>query len=144
MSERHKAFVDDPRILQAPVHRPIFIDPSVIRPLPQSLWGIYCDWCDKRQSKWELFLPEAPSNARKGVAICSVCWLYESEWGKKLSEDIALFIAAVEKEISRPFQRREDGALAECRDADRVLGAIAVTSRIFAYKSAMGRIRDGA
>jgi len=141
--EKHKALIDDPRILRVPVFKPLVLDPSLLRPLPQSLWGLACEWCDKRQSRWELFLPEAPPDARKGLAICSLCWLYESKWGQEKRADLDLFIGAVENEISQPFSKRPTGELLECRDADRILAAIGVTSRIATYRGALQKMRQG-
>lgn len=129
----------EPEVSPTPTHAPIILDPSLMRPLPQSLWGISCEWCDKRQARWELFLPDMPPDARKGLPVCSLCWLYESYWGEERRTDIDLLVEAVETEISQLFEKRSTGELLHCRDADRILGAVGVTSRIFAYHGAMSR-----
>lgn len=141
--ERHKEFIDDPRILLAPPFKPLIVDPTVLRPLPQSMWDMACGWCDKRQARWEVFLPDMPKDGRKGLPLCSLCWLYESEWGSKRRPDLTMFVMSVEEEISRKFEKRPTGELIHGRDGDRILGAIAVTSRIFAYHETMKRRRGG-
>ena len=114
-------------------HKPLLLDSKTLRPLPGALWDISCERCDKRQARWELFGP-AVGSVRKGEPICSMCWLYESDWGKPRREDIDAFIADVEDETKRPFKRLEDGRLWSCSDANRILSAIAVTSRLFAVR----------
>jgi hypothetical protein len=119
---------------------PLIVDPNRLFPLPQSMWDAHCDHCDKRQSRW-LFVPvemgppieiNVPGSTRAaGHVICSLCWLYESEWGLKRREHIDAYIREVELESKAVFARAEDGRLWSCRDADRIMGAIALTSRIF-------------
>lgn len=108
--------------------RPVILDPRVLRPLPQALWGHACSKCDKTQSVWELFAGD-PSR-RKGEPICSLCWLYESEWGQERRSDIDAMIRAVEVQAETIFRKRLDGRLWSCQDADRLMGSIAVVSRI--------------
>lgn len=119
-----KDIIDDPDFLQVRPIRPVYLDPLSLRPLAQALCGISCSMCDKRQSVWEL-----PS-ARRGEPVCSLCWLYESEWGKEHREDIETLVRAVEVYKGEMFKKTDDGRLLDCRDADHVLGSIAVTSRI--------------
>ena len=63
--------------------------------------------------------------------ICALCWLYESVWGKKRREDLDEMIKDVEVAIDENFQRGDDDRLWACKDADRILGSIALTSRMF-------------
>ena len=125
-----------------PLHKPLIFPPKSLRPLPQSLWDIACEWCNKRQSRWEI------PKGRAGEPLCSMCWLYESEWAKPRREDVDMLIREVETETGEQFKRLEDGRLWSCEDADRIVGAIAVTSRIASYQldglfEARGR-KDGA
>jgi len=119
-----KTIIDDPAFLQVQPVRPVYLDPLLLRPLAPALWGISCSMCDKRQSVWEL-----PS-VKRGEPVCSLCWLYESEWGKGVREDIDALVRAVEVHKGEIFRKTDDGRLWSCRDADRILGSIAVTSRI--------------
>lgn len=120
----------------------VYLEPSVLRPLPQSLWNHACAWCDKRQSVWELFETERERAKRKGVPLCSLCWLYESEWGKEHREGIDKLIRAVEVTTECIFRKTADARLWSCQDADRILGPIAVTSRIAAQRKLIHRIGE--
>jgi hypothetical protein len=123
-------------------HKPLILDPKVMRPLPGALWDISCDMCDKRQARWELATPELLS-VRKGTPVCSLCWLYESEWGKPRRDDIDHMIADVETEVGREFKRTEDGRLWSCADANRILSSIALTSRLFNVRGMVREAEDG-
>lgn len=129
-------------------HKPLLIDPRVLRPLPQSMWNMACTICDRRLSRWEVFDfrdDAIAPKARHGRPVCSLCWLYKSEWGKANRADIDLMIRDVELdcgfsferslvgEIVKEGERQPDGRLQNCKDADRVLAAIAVTSRVFTF-----------
>lgn len=138
-----KTIVDDATFLQVRPPRFIFLDPRLLQPLPQSLWGISCDRCDKRQSVWEVFGLDAPRGTKKGDPMCSLCWLYESAWGKDNRESIDLMVNAVEREKGEEFRRTEDGRLWSCRDADRILGSIATVSRIAQQRSILGTLGGG-
>ena len=127
--------------LQEAAPKFVFLDPRVLRPLPQSLWNISCAECDKYQSVWEHFSSELPSGARKGVPVCSLCWLYKSVWGKDNRGDIDRMICAVEAQREESFRKVGCDRLWSCRDADRVLGAISVTSRIAEHHARMAMFR---
>jgi hypothetical protein len=124
--------------------QPLIVDPSRLYPLPQSMWDSHCDHCDKRQSRW-MFVPvdmvpiiqTQPGGRVKGHIICSLCWLYESEWGLKRREALDQMIREVELETMAVFAKTEDGRLFDCKDANRILAAIAMTSRIFVQRSRM-------
>lgn len=74
--------------------------------------------------------------------MCSLCWLYETEWGKERREDIDGMIRAVEAR-TEAFRKTDDGRLWSCRDADRILGAIAVTSRIVSQRAMLAGLGEG-
>lgn len=112
-------------------HKPLIIHPKFIRPLPQSMWDVNCAKCDKRQSRWQFFPSDAPEGVKGGVLVCSLCWLYESDWGKNRREDLDQMIRDVETTAEEIFHKTKDGRLWSVRDADRILGAIALTSRMF-------------
>jgi len=117
---------DKSRVLLVPIE----VDPRLTRPLPQALWDYSCHLCDKKQARWEVFSPDKPFPQKKGTPVCAICWLYESDWGKKRAADIEVFIRAVEDEASVRFLR-QNGRLSMCRDADRIFGAIVMTSKMF-------------
>lgn len=126
-------------------HKPLLLDPKVLRPLPGALWDLSCEECDKRQARWELTQPDlilSIANPRKGVPICSLCWLYETDWGKERREDIDRMIVDVEAEVGREFKRAEDGRLLDCQDANRIVASVAVTSRVFNTRSMLQRVQE--
>lgn len=114
---------------------PLEVDPACLHPLPQAMWDISCHICDKRQARWEYH--SEPHAQKKGEPVCAVCWLYDSIWGEGKKSDIDVFIRAVETEASTRFER-VDGRLSMCRDADRILGAIVLTSKMFAIQRRKG------
>lgn len=138
---RRDALIDDPRYLQVRHRVPLTIDPRALRPLPPALWGMSCTWCDKAQAKWEYFSGPESTAARMGIVLCAHCWLYTSEWGRKHQSDVEGFLHDVEVQLGKPLPRDAQGKLVHCDDADRVLGAISVTSRVFDYHRMMGVLR---
>jgi len=117
-------------------HQPLIIDPKVVRPLPPALWGHACSWCDKMQSVWEVFEDGAQ---KKGQPVCSLCWLYQSDWGRARRTDVDKMLRAVELTSREIFRRDDAGRLWSCSDADRILASIAVTSRVAAQRALMAK-----
>lgn len=122
-------------------HKPLILDPKALRPLPQPLWGMSCAWCDKTQARWEVSQPDL---LREAEPVCSLCWLYDSEWGQQHRPDIDQMIRDIEVECGFRFERSTVRTAADqaerlyrYQDGDRVLAAIAVTSRVFAYRGLM-------
>lgn len=121
-----------------PKRKPLLIDSRLLMPLPKVLWGTACDNCNRAQSKWRVFSPMKRASEGQAVPIteadfsptCSVCFLYESPWGKQRSEDIQRFIVDLEREIGEKFVLDAEGRLTP-NAADKALGAIALTSRMF-------------
>lgn len=110
--------------------KPLFVDSRFLRPLAQSMWDCACSSCDKRQSKWD-FIPVDNPPPSGGFPMCSLCWLYDSEWGKTRRTEVDVMIKDVEKSRGKAFQRAKGGKLWACKDADGILGAVVMTSRIF-------------
>lgn len=104
----------------------LLIDPRTIRPLPKSLWGATCAWCDKRQSRWELLL----GRDQDAKIVCSVCMLYDSAWSSDKQQEIEQLIVDIESGGASKFLRDPLGRLVPSR-ADQVMAAIAMTSRMF-------------
>lgn len=118
--------------------KPLIVDSRFLRPLPQAMWDTACSKCDKRQAKWE-FIPSDNPPPSGGYPMCSLCWLYESEWGKARRQDIDAMIRDVEKSKGQIFQRAKGNKLWACKDADPILGAIVMTSRMFEIQGRLGR-----
>lgn len=115
----------------------LLVDPMSIRPLPGALWDIACERCNKRQSRWEVF-PRGMAKAKRGFPVCSLCWLYESEWGKAHVEEVTGLIERTEAEMGKKIEKTPEGRIRQCADADAIMGAVALTSRLAAYGPAGG------
>jgi len=106
---------------------PLIIDPRYIRALPKALFRSNCVECDRLQAMWEM----GPEGGER-VFICSICFLYESNWGQKRIEQVHDVVQEVEKESGSNFMRDADGdRLLSSKDADGIVGALALTSRMF-------------
>lgn len=115
---------------------PILVDTSRIAPVPDSkLMGSDCSHCGKARAQW-LFYPSDGPQEKGALFICSICWLYDSEWSKNRRADLDAMIIEVETSLGRPFLR-DKGQLVDCKDADRIMGAIT-------YLSKMVEMRDRA
>lgn len=112
-------------------HKPIYLDPNNIRPLPKSMQGVACSVCNKTQAVWERTRVRTD---QQGDPTCSLCWLYESKWGKDNGDQIGKLVSAVEDKLGRLFKKRDNAQLARCRDADRIMSAIVTTTRLFMAK----------
>jgi hypothetical protein len=62
--------------------------------------------------------------------MCSICWLYDSNWGKTRRDDIDSLVADTEFELKRTFTRDGLGKLTMSGDGDRILGAICYLSKM--------------
>jgi hypothetical protein len=107
----------------------VTINPKHILPLPQELWESNCAKCDKPQSRWEFKAADVPVS-QAGNMMCSLCWLYESQWGKSRSDDIDQLINDVETEKGNLFARDARKRLLRATDGDSILSAVALTSRM--------------
>lgn len=111
--------------------RPVEISPKVVRPLPKDMWGTACYTCNRPEAKWHFESPQYEDP----MCICSICFLYKSEWGRQRREDIRALIAEIEKEHHLIFLRNERDELIAASDADRIFGTIVLTSAMFAMRS---------
>jgi hypothetical protein len=114
--------------------KPLYVNPDFLRPLPKPMWGTACSTCDKPHSRWSVQVAGGDP-----VPSCSVCFLYDSFWGKPLRKSLDLMVTGVEVELGNVFARGEDGRVTRAEDADRVLGAIVMTSRLFRAHDAVPR-----
>jgi hypothetical protein len=109
--------------------RPLIVDPSTIMPLPEAMWGSNCSVCDRRQSRWEHVLD---TSRRSGVRpICSLCWLYGSKWAEDNEEQLRVFVRAVHAARGGRLELDEKGRMTSIEQADRVMGSLVFTSRLF-------------
>ncbi len=111
--------------------KPLILNTNHLRPLDKKEWDGPCSCCGKKQARW-MFLP---ANQEGAVSICGLCWLYESVWGQNRREEIFKYVRAVEEEIGAVFLKSK-GQLIRFQDADRLLGALALESRMFQLRAA--------
>lgn len=114
--------------------KPIYIPAHEVRPLASALRGIACCDCGKRQSVWE---KTSTVGEDKGVPICSLCFLYRSPWAHNKQSMLEEFIIAVEDAAGTFFSKTEDNKLEDCKDADRIMSSLVLTTRLFHTRSKM-------
>lgn len=123
---------------------PMTVDPTKLRPLPKDLWDIACSCCDKPHARWAMrtsVLPGLPADGSDAFALCSLCFLYESAWGKSRRAKTDKLIADVEKEIRAKFPRDPQGRLVKPDDATRIMAAIALSSGMEHFHDKMSVMR---
>lgn len=106
--------------------KPVEMDSTLLKVLPKEFQGCACSKCAKLHSRWSIHIPDVDN-----VPVCSLCLMYEFPWGKKREEDLKNFIVEVEGRLGKQMEKTEDGRLTSPEDADRIIGAIVMTSRIF-------------
>jgi hypothetical protein len=114
----------------------LLLDPRYLQPLPKALWGVACSCCHRTVARWGLLDPALRSASAEDslLALCSWCFLYKSEWGKRRQEDIKRLIKDTEDAMGAVFEKSEDSCLVKTDDADRILGSIAFVSRLVEMK----------
>lgn len=119
--------------------KPLLIDTRFLSPLPKAMWDLACARCDRRNSRWQLSEPdlnEAPQEEKSAdpvksvYPLCSLCFLYQSNWGLKRRQDVDDLVRETEEEKGKVFEKDIGGQLLNCEDANHILAAIALTSRI--------------
>lgn len=75
--------------------------------------------------------------------VCSWCFLYESFWGRPVRRHLDALISEIEVGMGKMFERSADARLIRCEDADRVLGAVVLSSRLFRVRDRMQGVREG-
>jgi len=113
--------------------KPILIDPRFLRPLPKPMLNTACAKCDKRQAVWELGGLHEDRHA-----ICSLCFMYESNWGRNRTAQLLELVTAVEAEAGEEFSKDDEGRLTNPQDANRIMASIALTSRMFKMQEKVG------
>lgn len=113
--------------------KPLRLDTSLFTMLDKESWNVACAVCDKLQSKWELLTRAAgPGLTDTKAPICSMCFLYESRWGKDRAKELQEYlIEVVAQETKRKMLLGPTGGLTSNDDADFILGILALTNRRF-------------
>ena len=103
--------------------------------LDKDKWSTSCEHCKLPRAKWEM----------QGIAVCSICFLYESKWGKDRSTELDSYLnevmAQASEKLTASTPRRRmvlgpTGKLVSIDDADFILGILVVTSRRFDVEDA--------
>lgn len=110
--------------------KPLLVDTSKLHPLTHEMWDSNCYHCDKRQAKWSLQLEDDP------VFICSLCMLYESDWGLAHSADVGQLVKEADAKRNEATATDTKGRILFPKDADRILGTIALISRMYEQRFA--------
>jgi len=105
--------------------KPVFIDGFTLKPLPMQFQGAACAKCGKLQGRWVITVP-----SQEPLTVCSLCIMYEYPWGKRNKVDLEELVKHIEKELGKELPKNESGELRSCGDADRIVAAIAITSRV--------------
>lgn len=102
----------------------------MLRPLPKSMRGACCNWCNRNQSSWSA---ENPLGEEAIVYICSLCVLYRSEWGQKQHGAVTSGVIEIEKARGQTFDRNKEGKLEQSGQADHVLGVLVLMDRVGSF-----------
>jgi ribosomal protein L37AE/L43A len=115
--------------------KPLRVDTKLLQILDKDKWSTSCEHCKLPRAKWEM----------QGIAVCSLCFLHESKWGKdratELSEYLNEVMAQAAEKVTAATPRRKmllgpTGQLVSVADADFILGILVVTSRQFEVEDA--------
>lgn len=114
--------------MQSDSFRGVEFPSMLLSPLPKKVMGANCVECDRPQADWDL-------QAVPGLApVCSLCVLYKVPWLNKSEEDIACLVELVEASVG-PFEKDEQGRLIRSEDADRIVSALVMTSKVVVLTS---------
>lgn len=105
----------------------IYIDPRLLSPAPKHVQGVACVACDrigKAGAKWAFY---PGGNQAIPVLLCSPCFI--EGWAPKQGPEFKEYLGKVEEKMGRSLVWETETRLSS-EDADRILAAIAVTSRI--------------
>jgi len=115
--------------------KPLRVDTKLLQMLDKDKWSTSCEHCKLPRAKWEM----------QGIAVCSICFLYESKWGKDRSTELDSYLnevmAQASEKLTASTPRRRmvlgpTGKLVSIDDADFILGILVVTSRRFDVEDA--------
>jgi hypothetical protein len=95
---------------------------TIVRPAPPALRGQACSQCKKLQASWDL-----PLKGKDSVPICSLCVLYDpTVW----CDSTKTTIAEIEAAKGKMFERDLSAQLTSAKDADDVIGVLALSARV--------------
>jgi hypothetical protein len=126
----------------------LLITTLYLRPLPQKMWDFPCQHCGKAQARWELHEPEEDEDGEEGMprqefnAVCSLCFLYESNWGRRRLDEIQEYIRDVEQEKGIKYLRDIGNRLLSCNDANNLLASLAMLSRVLEQRQASAALEQ--
>ena len=103
------------------------VNPKLLKPLPIPLRGIACCMCERTQSSWQT---DWVTEDDDKVYLCSLCVLYETDWGRLERASIEAVIMRMQKARNTTFEKDPSNRLTLSRDADDVLGVVVLASRV--------------
>ena len=107
--------------------------PDLLKPLPPVMRDMTCFHCNKDTASWALHEQTKDGQSKEEFsALCSICFLYESNWARTRRAQVDRLALDLEVEIDEEFDRDDQGRLVKREDADRLLCGIAMASR-FVY-----------
>jgi len=108
----------------------LLLDPDRMRALPDELREYNCSSCDRRSAGWA-FLPSNKGTDPDPIPICSLCWLYLSNWARARVKEVPEFIDRFEQTTGTQFNKDGDGRLVDHREGDAVLLQLLRASAVF-------------
>lgn len=121
----------------------LMIDPDRMRALPDELRDYNCSSCNRRNAGWA-FLPTNKGPDPDPIPICSLCWLYLSNWARPRVKEVPEFIALFEQTTGKKFTRDGGGALTDHRQGDEVVAQLLRASAVYLrMQRAQERLRGG-
>lgn len=120
----------------------LLLDPARIRALPEELREYNCSSCDRRAAGWA-FRPTNKGEDPDPIPICSLCWLYLSNWARARVKEIPGFIERYEQTTGAQFHKDGDGRLVDHREGDAVLLQLLRASAVFLRMQQRRGLADG-
>lgn len=108
----------------------LMIDPDRMRALPEELRDYNCSNCNRRNAGWA-FLPTNKGSDPDPIPICSLCWLYLSNWARPRVQEVPEFIARFEQTTGKQFTKDSGGALTDHRQGDEVVSQLLRASAVY-------------
>jgi hypothetical protein len=108
----------------------LLIDPDRMRALPEELRDYNCSTCNRRNAGWA-FLPSNKGPDPDPIPICSLCWLYLSNWARPRVREVPAFIARFEQTTGKKFTKDAGGALTDHRQGDEVVAQLLRASVVY-------------
>lgn len=121
------------------LERPLLVDTDRIQPMTdKDLYDSECAHCRQTRARWLFYTTDGDD---KALLMCSICWLYDSNWAKDRREDLDALIEDTETEMEELFARDDSGKMTRGSDGDRIMGAIVYLSRMMQMRGALEALR---